>query len=83
MSPLPPPRNLEPFSPRITLNLRDDYIPEGYTTNYNNGEEDEDEDIYADEDIEYVAIVYLIRCSLLTLLCLGSNEGLHLIQLLS
>src|ERR1700722_2400302 len=57
MSPAPPPREPAPFAPRITLNLRNGSITDGYShslhvmdkyvnNNNNNGE------LYADDDMD-------------------------------
>ena len=54
---MPPasPRRVEPITPRITLNLRDDPIPAGYRKSAHlgdNGASDEDEPMYGDNNIQ-------------------------------
>ena len=50
-----PPRQPEPFSPRITLNLCDDVLPLGLV-DVEEGANNEDES-YLQEDAKYVLIV--------------------------
>jgi hypothetical protein len=56
MSPTPSPREPTPFAPRLTLNLRDDPIPAGYSRSHTADnvpdDDDDNEQLYVDNQMD-------------------------------
>jgi hypothetical protein len=72
MSPTPPPREPAPFAPRITLNLRDNPIPVGYSSSAramdkNTNTDDNDGELFADDNMDIQDVDrYVFNCLMLT-----------------